>query len=167
MRRLARRLAAQFGWNVDLPRRDATSRVLDWRTGTFVFSLALAAIIVVQALFFLSQLVASWRTAQRQVKPAAKGRLPRFYRRLRSLLGRLHLPATAGQTPRELANAAGERIQRQLPRSAAAALPAQIVAAYYRVRFGGATLDSHEQAAIEQALDELTPAVHAAGQARP
>jgi hypothetical protein len=93
-------------------------------------------------------------------------RPPRFYVRLQSLLGRLDLRRAAGQTARELAAAAATRLDGQQPQDRASELPAQIVAAYYRVRFGGAALDSQEQAAIEQALDELTPAIHAVLKAR-
>ena len=168
LRRTIRRWAAQVGWNLDAGGpRDATSRVFDWRTGTAAFGLVLLVTIALNAVYMLCRLVTGWRAATGGPSAKTAGRPPRFYRRLKSLLGRLHLPASSGQTARELAAAAAERLSRQSPESAAAELPAGIVAAYYRVRYGGATLDRHERAAIEQALEQLTPAVHAAGQARP
>ena len=41
-----------------------------------------------------------------------------------------------------------------------AALPAELVDVYYRVRFGGDRLDNREMDAIEHALEVLAPAVN-------
>jgi transglutaminase-like putative cysteine protease len=168
LRRLVRRWAAQVGWDIDIgARRDAAASAFDWRTGIAVFGLVLVATMAVQALYLLVQVIASVRGGHARSAAATRWRRPpHFYRRFKSLLARLHLRQNTGQTARELATAAAKELHRQRPSSPAAELPAEIVAAYYRVRFGGATLDSREQAAIERALGELTPAVHAAGQGR-
>jgi protein-glutamine gamma-glutamyltransferase len=167
VQRMARRMARQLGLEIEVSTpRDPAAQVFDWRTGTIVVVLVLFAIVALQAIVLLYQLVRRRRASSLAAGPDRRKRAPRFYRRLESLLGRLHLRRAAGQTARELAAAAGERLERTQPQAGAGELPAQIVAAYYRVRFGGAALDSQEQAAIEQALDELTPAVHAVLQAR-
>jgi hypothetical protein len=79
--------------------------------------------------------------------------------RLEKVLLRLHLRRRAGQTPRELAADAGKQLAGRKHEPASSKLPGEIVAAYYRVRFGGDRLDKNETAAIEQDLAELTRAV--------
>ncbi len=161
--RLVRRLAAQLGWDLELPGGESSkSTVFDWRMG------ALVSLLIVVPLVLSQVAILIWRFSGRfrQGSPAAKRRRahpPRFYLQLKSLLARMHLPAGPGQTARELAAAAETRLQLS-PTAEVADLPAAIVDAYYRVRFGGTALDSREQAAIEQALEQLTPAVN---QARP
>jgi transglutaminase-like putative cysteine protease len=168
LRRTARRLAAQLGFDLQIGgRREAAPLVFDWRTGTAAFGLVILVMIAANAVYLAWRVVKDWGSAARRAGAVRLRRPPRFYRRLKSLLARLHAPPGPGQTARELAAEATQRLSRHLPRSPAAALPGKIVTAYYRVRFGGATLDSHEHAAIEQALGELTPAVHAACQSRP
>jgi hypothetical protein len=159
--RLVRRLAAQLGWDLELPSgQSSKSTVFDWRIG------ALVALLLVVPLLLSQVAILLWRFSSRfrRGSQAARRRRappPRFYRQLKSLFSRLHLPANPGQTARELATAAGRRLQSP-PTADVADLPAAIVDAYYRVRFGGAALDSREQAAIEQALEQLTPAVNQA-----
>jgi hypothetical protein len=84
---------------------------------------------------------------------------PEFYLRLVGMLTRLKVRKAAGQTARELAAAAESKLAGG-PAAFAAELPQEVVAAYYRVRFGGAALDKNEQAAIEQALSKIVSAVH-------
>ena len=64
-----------------------------------------------------------------------------------------------GQTPRELAAAAQARLLTFDGAALAAQVPEEVVAAYYRVRYGGCRLDKNEMAAIEQALAALNAAV--------
>lgn len=130
------------------------------------------AIVVAVGLLALTGLVQAGLLARRQLtrwwKARRKGHAAgpvghAFYWRLERLLARLPLRRTAGQTPQELAAAAEQQLSigGDTP---VAHLPAEIVAAYYRVRFGAARLDKTQTAAIEHALDRLTPAV---SQARP
>jgi hypothetical protein len=137
--------------------------VIDWRIGVLVVGLVIVPIVLVQGLVLLLRLVRRWRPSAASNMARRRQRPPGFYLRLQSLLGRLHLRRTAGQTARELAGAAMRKLQMP-PTRAASKLPGEIVEAYYRVRFGGAALDSQEQAAIEHALAELTPAVNQARQ---
>jgi hypothetical protein len=71
-----------------------------------------------------------------------------FYRRFEKLLARRRFRRHPAQTQREFASEVARR-------AGAAPLLNRIVEAYYRVRFGGRPLDSHEAAAIEKTLEEL------------
>jgi len=62
-------------------------------------------------------------------------------------------------TPREMAAAAGGRIAALAGGAEVASLPANLVDAYYRVRFGNGRLDKVESEAIEQALKKIEVAV--------
>jgi transglutaminase-like putative cysteine protease len=85
---------------------------------------------------------------------------PDFYQRLERVLARLPLIRSHGQTPRELATAAAGELGASEHMREAAAVPAAIVATYYRIRFGGGRLDKSEADAIEQSLAQLDEAVH-------
>jgi len=84
---------------------------------------------------------------------------PAFYQRLERLLARLPLVRKEGQTANELATVAQARLMEAEGAVLAARVPSEVVAAYYRVRFGGHRLDKSETEAIEQALAALAPAV--------
>jgi hypothetical protein len=163
-RRALRRVSAILGMdpNVLVPRRSSNPAAFDWRSGVLVIGLVLIAVVAANGIWLTFFLLRRLRrepgrgTRHRKLVP------PAFYRRLEALLARLSLKRAAGQTARELAAVAADRLDDRAPQAAVSELPAEIVDAYYRVRFGGAALDSHEQAAIEHALAELTPAVHQA-----
>jgi transglutaminase-like putative cysteine protease len=160
--RAVRRWARRFGWEIDTSApRDAAARVFDWRMAIMVASMILMLGVVAQMLLLLYQNLIAW-TRPEATSPKGVKRSPRFYRRLQSLLGRMHVRQAAGQTARELAADAAVRLARVDPGGRAGELPAEIVAAYYRVRFGGAALDSREEAAIEHALAQLAPVVNSA-----
>jgi hypothetical protein len=99
-----------------------------------------------------------WRARRAALSPAA-AQAPPFYRQLERALARLPLVRSGGQTPRELADAAGARLLALDGAALAARVPDMLVTAYYRVRFGGYRLDKNEMAAIEQALAALNAAV--------
>jgi hypothetical protein len=139
------------------------SRIFDWRYAALV----VCGLIVVIVLANLAWSAVRWgrRLVGWDRRPGdAACRPPWFYRRLERVLARLRLRRAAGQTPRELAQAAGAKLAAAATSQDAAELPDEIVQAYYRVRFGGATLDNREAAAIEQALAKLVPAVSQARQ---
>jgi protein-glutamine gamma-glutamyltransferase len=123
------------------------------------------ALLVITLLLTLIGLVAGLRTAARAVKRwlhvrnlSIRSQAPPFYRRLELLLARLPAVRRTGQTPRELAGIACQRLTAD-GLEAAAALPADIVETYYRVRFGDGRLDKTETQAIEQSLCELADAI--------
>lgn len=82
-----------------------------------------------------------------------------FYRRLEAALNQLGLSRGSGQTPRELACRAGERLAALSPHTAVAQLPARIVESFYRVRFGKAILPDHDGDEIAELLSRLEDAV--------
>lgn len=82
-----------------------------------------------------------------------------FYRRLETALSQLGLSRGSGQTPRELAAQAGQRLAALLPETAVAQLPALIVETFYRVRFGKADLQDEDRREIEGQLVRLEEAV--------
>ncbi len=112
----------------------------------------------VQAVRFAGRSLGRW-WSMRTKQVAAVGHAPAFYLRLERLLAHLSLRRRAGETARELATAAQQRLNTKTQTRPAAHIPAEVVAAYYRVRFGSARLDKEQTAAIEHALDTLTPAV--------
>ncbi len=160
LRRIARRLGID-GTPLGLNRGPA-AKTFDWRSGMLLTALIVAAVIAVQGLIWIVNRQWSKRGGAGMTTRSRRPVAPPFYRRLESLLARLPVRRARGQTARELAAEAADRLNHGGPRAAAAGLPREIVEAYYRVRFGGAALDSQEQAAIEHALAELTPAVQQA-----
>ncbi len=83
-----------------------------------------------------------------------------FYRRLLALLERhARLRPGPGQTPREFGTTAGEVLRRRPATAGLADLPAVVVEAMYRVRFGGRSLNQEEERALEGRLDELARAL--------
>jgi len=95
------------------------------------------------------------------VKPAAavESRAPPFYQRFERMLARVGLRRRQGQTPQELAAAVAVRLATRNAHDGLAQVPAELVQAYYRVRFGGSHLDKAETEAIEHALALLKPAL--------
>jgi hypothetical protein len=89
-----------------------------------------------------------------------------FYQRLEQLLARSGLRRAAAQTQREFAAAADAILADGPALQSVAAVPRRIVEAFYRVRFGGSTLDSREVEAIELELARLEAALSAANSGR-
>jgi transglutaminase-like putative cysteine protease len=123
------------------------------------------AVAVILALLFLAAAIYGARVAWAAI--TKRGELPRkaastapeFYRRLERLMARLPIVRRSTETPREMAVAAGERLAAFPGEAAIAALPGELVTAYYRVRFGKGRLDKVESEAIEQALKKIELAV--------
>ncbi len=78
-----------------------------------------------------------------------------MYRRLEAALERLGLMREPAQTAHEFAMAAGGQLAERDEHRPLAQLPGRVVEAFYRVRFGGRTLDKPEAEAVEHALAEL------------
>jgi transglutaminase-like putative cysteine protease len=78
-----------------------------------------------------------------------------MYRRLEAALGGHGLRRHPAQTAYEFALAAGGDLAEKIEHRRIAHLPRRIVESFYRVRFGGRTLDNHEALAVEHALVEL------------
>ncbi len=82
-----------------------------------------------------------------------------FQRRLESLLTPLDLVRGRSQTQLEFARQALDRLRGDSATRPAAGVPLIVAEAFYRVRFGGATLDKAEFEAVEQSLDKLESAL--------
>ena len=158
MRAIVREAAANLG--IPLPPRDRSGqRAFDW-TGIWLVGIVMA--LLLGAHVFLAIARRGWWLMRwaRQARVRATNTPPQFYRRLESLLARMRLRRASGQTPRELADAAAQRLNNGNGNSGdASRLPAEIVEAYYRVRFGGDALDKSEIETVERALAQLAPAV--------
>ncbi|MBI2825985.1 MAG: DUF3488 domain-containing protein [Planctomycetia bacterium] len=129
--------------------------------GWFSWRGALAAIVIM--LVFLSLFYAAraivrlvWRRA-RAADTDAERRTGgvEFYRRLENLLAHHDFVRGASQTQREFALAVGGQLAESAHTKRAAPLPRHLVESFYRVRFGGRTLDTQEAVAVERALVEL------------
>jgi protein-glutamine gamma-glutamyltransferase len=82
-----------------------------------------------------------------------------MYRRLEAALDHQGLKRMPNQTAYEFALAAGGDLAEKIELRRLAHLPRRIVEAFYRVRFGGRTLDNLEADAVEHALVELEHAL--------
>jgi hypothetical protein len=160
--RTPERWLAQFArrWGLPSPGRIVRSQnpVFDWRfataTALFLAAMVGAAQLAALGIRWLPRAL-GWKLESGQRRSQA----PWFYRRLERLLARMRLRRGTGQTPRELAADAREELTAGAQTIPVAELPGEIVSTYYRVRFGGATLDKAETLAIEHALAALVPAV--------
>jgi hypothetical protein len=128
------------------------------------------AVLIVSVLMAVIAAAAGLRLAVRAAtrwwslrKPKLSSSAPAFYRRLERVLARLPAVRESGETPGELAHAASQQLSAS---DQAAAIPPQIVASYYRVRFGGGHLDKMEIEAIEHSLDTLATAIAQDGKTR-
>ena len=82
-----------------------------------------------------------------------------MYRRLEAALARQGFERRPAQTAHEFAVAAGGNLAESVDHRRVSHLPRRIVEMFYRVRFGGRTLDNREAEAVEHALTELERAL--------
>jgi hypothetical protein len=132
-------------------------------SGVIIGVALLASPLALMALFWLGRWAAGRLRRRAGTAKAADRASPiAFYRRLEALLAARDLRRAPGQTQREFALAAGGQLADDPRTQAAASLPRKIVDSFYRVRFGGRTLDDQEAAAVDGALGELETALKAA-----
>ncbi|MEX2559121.1 MAG: DUF4129 domain-containing protein [Pirellulales bacterium] len=140
-----------------------------WTDGWFHWR---AMILVTSGLLLL---VFSWRAARwtaravmgivrRRRLRAARRTASRiqFYCRFEEVLARHGWSRASNQTQYEFAVSAGGQLAESPRTQQAAGLPRRIAEAFYRVRFGQASLDSTEAAAVEQAVSDLAGALDTA-----
>jgi hypothetical protein len=101
----------------------------------------------------------AWLTPPSQARGGLPGVHVEFYERLETALRRYGVVRLLGQTQREYAAAAGGRLADEPRLQSVAGVPRRVVDAFYRVRFGGAALDSREQQTVEQAIADLESAL--------
>jgi hypothetical protein len=158
LERWMRRLTRQLGFQTDRRRGSPSPRLFDWRPAMFLVVGLVTLTGGWQLMLALYHRLRQRISTRRRIGASAR-RAPEFYERLERILSRLPLVRSPAQTPHELALAAEGKLYGRLADATTSHLPAEIVAAYYRVRFGGAALDNQETEAIEHALAKLVPAV--------
>jgi len=136
-----------------------TGRWFNWRAG-----LTTSAVLLVLAGIYrlvrdpLQQAFDVFRSRRRPVSAGRRIRVG-FYSRLESLLARHGLRRATGQTPREFAVEIGGQLADHPAGQGAASLPCRLVDIFYRIRFGGQTLDAEEVRAANRAVAELERAL--------
>ncbi|MCD4727914.1 MAG: DUF4129 domain-containing protein, partial [Pirellulales bacterium] len=78
------------------------------------------------------------------------------YRRFETLMARRGIVRAPGQTQREFAATAGVELAAIAGEKRLEPLPAVVVEAFYRIRFGRRPLDNSQTQAVEHALAQLT-----------
>jgi protein-glutamine gamma-glutamyltransferase len=142
-----RSVAAWFG--IHIGGKDRQGIAFDWRAAVTAMVLCILAVTLFRLVRWLwSHIDWSplnfWRRARKHRSAVA------FYNRLEDLLARRGRTRRPAETPQEYV----EHAVRELGLVHGDSLR-RTVAAFYRVRFGGATLDNIETQAIEHALAEL------------
>jgi hypothetical protein len=125
-----------------------------WRGGLVAIGFSLAAISLVLGTRM------AWSAVRRRgwlgtKPPAEETPVLEIYRRLEAVLAPLGLVRGSSQTAYEFALAAGGELADRVEYRRLAPLPGRVVAAFYRLRFGGHTLETPESEAVEQALTDL------------
>jgi protein-glutamine gamma-glutamyltransferase len=156
LRRFLRRLSADMGLDFSFGQPRGGRRAFEASLAILVMAMLLGLVALFHATRLLGRAIGRWISASAARVPS---RSPAFYRRLEQLLARLHLEREPGQTPGEFAAAAADRLISRQADGPTAHLPESVVAAYYRVRFGGDHLDKQELDGIEQSLAQIERAV--------
>lgn len=166
LERIAQRLTDPAWWRdlltgAGLWFRDYVARLGAWRWlwAAVIGVLGLALLLTVCSWFGLAPQRLLHRLTGRVIGGRNKTRSRvEFYHRLETVLARHGLTRPPQQTPREFARQAGPTLAQATGQDALAAIPSQIAEAFYRVRFGGLTLDPAQTAAIEASLAQLEDA---------
>ncbi len=125
-----------------------------WRGGLVAVlgSLLLAACFL--GARWLTQILRQWTEQLRHHGPHEPPTLE-MYRRLEIALAGQGFVRATGQTAREFAVDVGGHLAESIEWNRVSHLPRRIVESFYRVRFGGSTLDNQEADAVEHALCDL------------
>ena len=122
---------------------------------------ATIGIVVLTALFYLGRALIrwGWRWGRGLWKSKRNSNRPKveFYRRLEGILARRGIRRRASETPMEFAVAAEARLQDRF--ADVAAIPREVVAHFYQVRFGRGKLDDGGHALLERLLRSLEEAL--------
>jgi transglutaminase-like putative cysteine protease len=124
-----------------------------FRGAAYLFGVVTALALAVRG---ACRVIGAWR---RRSASRSRGRKPprqvAFYERLERILAQQGIKRGPRQTPLEFALIAGAELVAHTDTRLHATLPRRIVEAYYRVRFGGHTLDAREADVVEQQLVTL------------
>lgn len=125
-----------------------------WRGGLVAAGFSLLLVVVY---FATRWLLLTLRRLGLVGKASDAGHAPvlEMYRRLEAVLNKHGFERQPAQTAYEFAVAAGGDLSQRIEHKGLAHLPRSVIEAFYRVRFGGHTLDKPEADAVEHALAEL------------
>lgn len=159
-------LAAEGNWQEwfkslsGLGDSDTLKKGFSWRAGVAALLISLGLYLVYRFVrWMLPMLLTVFRLRRAKRVRRSRTRV-QFYKRLESLLAKLGMRRKAGETQREFAQSAAERLVESTDgQSAVAALPEQIVSAFYNVRFGHTPLSEQQVEEIDQKLEQLKKAV--------
>jgi len=166
--RTLRRLVDPHWWRSKLEHAWQAAGALPLGTAVRVVAMVIVAAVLLGLLWLLVRM-ARWLIARvRRAGLTARGRRPvpaatpiEFYRRLEAMLARQGLVRKAGQTQREFALLAADRLQAAGPGRPSAELVVLVTDAFYQVRFGHQQLEDRQAQAVEQALERLRTALRA------
>ncbi|MEK6247416.1 MAG: transglutaminase domain-containing protein, partial [Planctomycetales bacterium] len=150
-------------WTEEMPRYIAAqvqsghSVWLIWN-GLLLIILVGAFIYMVRAVS--KKIIRKWSRTQRRLTHSVRSApIVDFYYKLEVLLRRYGLVKPASQTPREFAIAIGGDLFEKPHLQAVATVPRKIVEAYYRVCYGGKTLDQNELDSVNRDMQKLAMAL--------
>ncbi len=164
--RALRRLFRPDWWTEQLRRWWQWAGALPLGAAVRLVGLLIVAAVLVAVVWLLGRvarrLVARLRGAGMVAgarRPAQAPTPVEFYRRLEALLARQGLVRKAGQTQREFAALAAQRLPATGPDAPSNELVVLVTDAFYQVRFGHQELDDRQAQAVEQALGRLRTAL--------
>lgn len=133
-----------------------------WRAGLLAMLICLFIVSLYQVSKLPAGWIVSWMRGQEGKAREDSSHHVEFYRRLEHALKRHKMLRPQNQTQREFAQTVGAQLADDAATQAVAGVPGQVAGAFYRVRFGQATLDRSEAEAVEHALSRLEHALAAA-----
>jgi transglutaminase-like putative cysteine protease len=129
-------------------------RWFSWQGGLTAFALLSALSASVAVAKWLRRVSRRWREARSSTRDAEIPRVE-FYEEFLQLMARHGLLRDQGQTPREFAEQVARTLARPLGESGLGSLPATVVNAFYRVRFGAEPLSPTESDELRLLLERL------------
>ena len=167
-RRIGDRVASVEWWSNMAVRSVVTIRALPnmvtsrvgWQGGLVCLAMLVVAVVAFGELRRLSRRQKLHRTRAANSTSRNGQQQIKFYRRLETLLVRHGLVRAASQTHREFARDSGIRLSESTDDFEIAALPLQVVDAFYQVRFGDVDLSDNQMAAIQTALHRIKRAAN-------
>lgn len=135
----------------------ANGRFFNWQGGVAASIIAASLVVLYQLAAWAWNAITGWRRKHAQAERPMQRRVVEFYERLERLLAEVGITRAPQQTQREFASAASVQLAELGPATTELReLPAEVVDAFYRVRFGEAALDADQAQAIEHALASLS-----------
>ncbi|MHB8951567.1 MAG: transglutaminase TgpA family protein [Pirellulaceae bacterium] len=134
---------------------DASRIALNWRHAVGVLITCLIACGLYKLVPYVWPFLARAVPPRRSARPGVRRRSVAFYQRLESILAMVGLQRGPGQTQREFARLAAQRLGGTADDASAVAILETVVQAFYQVRFGHAMFDAQQEADIHAQLEQL------------